>query len=371
MVSLYDSLGVDRKADSAEIRKAYMKLAKTHHPDKGGDPEAFKKIQKAYEILSDDNKRMMYDHTGQENDMAVPDQSEGIPFAGGMPFSMPFGAGDVPFDIGNLFGMFGPRGPGGPGNHGQKPSRGHKPSPKVHELPISLWDYYHGKQLRIQFERQKFCEGCKGSGASSYESCGTCGGSGVKQQMMMMGPGMNVLMRGPCDVCSGEGKRVASVCKSCAGKKTKNQEKALDIKIEPGMRPGENLEFLNECSDQAEYEQPGDVHIHLQEADEAIRFRRLNGGDDLQASTRIGLKDALLGCKEKMDTHPAHPQGLFVEIPAGVQNGDVLRVEGEGMPRRGGGRGNLHITITVTASEAEKGVLLQYQGELQKMFEQH
>ena len=340
-------------------------MARTHHPDKGGNPEEFKEIQKAYEILSDDQKRSIYDQTGREMNDAVQDHSDGIPFGGGPPFGgMPFGGGPfgggIPFDMGQMFGgMFGQR--QGP------PQKQQKAPPKVHELPISLWDYYHGKQIRIQFERQKFCEGCKGSGAASYDSCGGCGGSGMKQQMMMMGPGMNVLMRGPCDACSGEGKRVASACKTCSGKKTVTQEKGLDVKIEPGMRPGEVLKFLNECSDQVEYIEPGDVHIHLQEADEAVRFKRV-GADDLQATTQIGLKDALLGCKEKFDTHPAHPQGLIVEIPVGVQNGDVIHIEGEGMPRKVGGRGKLHVTVQVVASAAEKEMLVKGRSVIEGLF---
>jgi len=364
MPSLYDRLGLQRTADTNEIRKAYMLLARKHHPDKGGDPEQFKEIQKAYEILSDDQKRAIYDHTGQEQNDAQPDHGEGIPFAHGMPFGMgnPFAGQGVQFDIGSLFGMFGQQGPGGPG---PKP-RGQKAPPKIHELPISLWDFYHGKQIRIQFDRQKFCGACKGSGAESYDSCGQCGGSGMKQQMMMMGPGMNVMMRGPCDGCAGQGKRVASVCNSCSGKKTINQEKAVDFRIEPGMKPGDILKFANECSDQPEYEEPGDVHIHLQEADEAGRFKRV--GDDLRAVTTVGLKDALLGCKERMDTHPAHPQGLIVEIPVGVQHGDVIRVEDEGMPRKGGGRGALHVIVNVVASAAEKEAVARGRTAIEGIF---
>lgn len=359
MPSLYERLGVERGADTNEIRKAYMVAARTHHPDKGGDPEKFKEIQKAYEILSDGQKRAIYDQTGQEHNAAEPDHSDGMPF--GMPFN-PFSGQGVPFDIGSLFGMFGAHGPQGP--QGQGP-RGHKPPPKVHELPISLRDFYHGKQIRIQFERQKFCEACKGSGAESYSSCGGCGGSGVKQQMMMMGPGMNVMMRGPCDTCSGNGKRVASVCKSCTGKKTVTQEKVLDFRIEPGMKPGDIIQFLNECSDQPEFSERGDVHIHLQEADDASRFKRV--GDDLRATTQIGLKDALLGCKERMDTHPAHPQGLMIEIPAGVQNGDVITIEGEGMPRNGG-RGSLYIVVNVVATDTEKECLRKSRTVIEEMF---
>lgn len=365
MQSLYDTLGVSRGANDAEIKKAYRKMAVEHHPDKGGDAEKFKEVQKAYEILSDDRKRMIYDQTGQESNDAVQDFSDGIPFGGGMPFPMgnPFAGQGVPFDIGNLFGRFGPRVPG-PQRQGPQ---GAKAPPKVHEVPISLSDFYHGKELFIKFERQKFCEACKGSGAEKMETCGGCGGSGTKTQMMMIGPGMMAQMQRPCEECSTTGKRVAVACGPCGGKKFKAQENSLTAKILPGMRPGETLIFPRECSDQPEFAEPGDVHINLQEADEAIEFRRIINTDDLQARVSISLKGALLGCSETLMTHPAHPGGLIVAIPAGVQNGEVIRIPGEGMRQKSGGRGVLHVTVNITVSAAERLLLKEKEAQLREI----
>jgi DnaJ-class molecular chaperone len=359
MSSLYDRLGVGRGADANEIKKAYRKMALAHHPDKGGNIEEFKQIQKAYEILSDDQRRTIYDQTGQESQ----DASDGIPFGGGNPFA----GGGVPFDIGQIFGMFGPGGPGMQRQQ-QQQHKAAKGPPKIHELPISLADFFHGKHIRIQFERQKFCDGCKGSGAERIDHCGMCGGSGMKQQMMMIGPGMNVMMRGPCDGCGGEGKRIAVACGMCNGKKFKAQEKTLDFEIKPGMRPGEVIRFLNECSDQQEFIEAGDVHIHLQEADEALLFRRVKETDDLQVDVTVSLKESLLGSKQKIESHPGHPQGLLLEIPVGVQHRDVVILVGEGMPSRGGGRGNLRINVSVVASDAEKAALLANRGALEGIF---
>ena len=362
MSSLYDKLGISRSADASEIKKAYRSLALLHHPDKGGDPEKFKQIQHAYDILSDDQRKVFYDQTGQEGNESGQDFSDGIPFSGG---GMPFPMGGVPFDIGNLFGMFGPRGPMPPqGRHPQQ----QKGPPKVHEIPISLSDYYHGKELHIKFERQKFCETCSGSGAERYDSCRGCNGNGMKKQIIMMGPGMMAEMNSPCNDCGGAGKRVASVCKECGGKKSKGQEKSLKAKIIPGMRPGETLLFPRECSDQAEYKEPGDVHITLQEADEAIRFSRINGTDDLQAVVQISLKAALLGSVETVPTHPGHLDGLVVTIPAGTQNKEVLLIPGEGMPQKSGGRGALHVTVLVTVTDIEKSILKDKASQLRDLF---
>ena len=367
MPSLYDALGVARTADAAEIKKAYRRLAIEHHPDKGGDEEKFKEIQKAYEILSDDRKRSIYDHTGQESNEAVQDFSDGIPFGGGSPFNMggnPFAGQGVPFDIGSLFGMFGPRGPGAA--PGRQP--GGKGPPKVHEVAISLADFFHGKELNIKFERQKFCETCKGSGAEKYEKCSGCNGSGTKTQMMMIGPGVMAQMQRPCEECSSTGKRVGTPCTPCGGKKFKAQEKSLKAKIVPGMRPGETLVFSNECSDQPEFSEPGDVHINLQEADEAIEFRRVRDTDDLQATLQISLKGSLLGCKEILRTHPAHPNGFAVLVPPGTQNGEVLRIVGEGMPQKSGGRGALHVTVIITVTESERLILKEKAAQLVNVF---
>jgi DnaJ family protein A protein 2 len=342
MPSLYDALGVARDASADDIKKAYRKLALSNHPDKGGDPEKFKTISHAYEVLSDDQRKMMYDQTGSDQEL-----SEG----GGMPFN-PFGGGGIPFDIGNLFGMFGPGGPGGPQ---QQKRRGAKAPPKVHEMPISLWDYYHGKRIKIQFERQKFCVSCKGEGAENYEPCKGCGGSGTKQQIIMMGP-MHAITQRPCEDCSATGRRASAPCKGCNGKKFSSHEKVLEISVSPGMRPKEMIVFPQECSDNHDFLESGDVHIILQEADEDIRFKRV-GGDDLFVGTTIGLRDALLGCKERFDGHPGHPQGLEIEIPVGVQNGDVIIVVGEGMPKKGGGRGDIRLSVSVKATDAEKSLL--------------
>lgn len=357
MKSLYDTLGVARGADGGEIKKAYRKLVLEHHPDKGGDPDAFKEIQHAYEVLSDDGRRRHYDMTGQDGEGGGPPPGAGP--GGGMPFPFPFDLGAM---FGGMGGMpFGPR----PGYKNKQQAKG---PVKMHEMPISLWDYYHGKQVKIQFERQKFCESCKGEGAERYESCRGCGGSGATEQHVMMGPGMMGVMRGPCGHCQGQGRRVAAECKACSGKKFQPEEKVIQVSIEPGMAPGEILVFPKACSDYEDFKEAGDLHIVLQEADEDLRFRRMNGREDLIAETTIGLEQALLGCSERMEGHPGHPEGLVITIPVGVQNGEQIKVAGEGMPKKGGGRGDLYVVVHIKASDAEKEVLRANSAALAGMF---
>jgi len=358
--SLYDILGIGKNADSSEIRKSYMKLARTHHPDKGGDAEEFKQIQKAYEVLSDEKRRSMYDMTGSADDSA---DGGGPGGAGGMPF--PF-----PFDLGGMFSMFG-QGFGGGGGERRGRPRAPKAPPKVHPMPISLHDYYHGKRVKIQFERQKFCTNCKGEGADTFDSCGRCGGSGSVEQHIMMGPGMMGVMRGPCQECGGEGRRATRSCSSCEGKKYKTEVKTLDVVIEPGTHPGTDRVFERECSDEPDYAEPGDVRIVFNDADEDFRFKRhTTAFDDLVVYTRICLRDALLGCKETMYGHPGYPQGLVVEIPAGIQNKGHIEIPDKGMPKRGitGAYGTLHVFIDVVASEDEKAALRNNRDAVEQIF---
>jgi DnaJ-class molecular chaperone len=179
---------------------------------------------------------------------------------------------------------------------------------------------------------------------------------------------MQAVSQIPCNECSGEGKRVSTKCKTCSGKKFISQEKELEVAIQPGMRPHEVIVFEKECSDQVEYVEAGDVHIILQQADEDIPFKRLNGTDDLVVGVTVSLRDSLLGSSQKLEAHPAHPTGLTVDIPLGVQHGDVIIVKGEGMPKKGGGRADLRVSVTLSATEAEKGILAKNRDKIIEIF---
>lgn len=353
-MDLYDILGVSRDADTSEIKKAFKKLAMTHHPDKGGDPEEFKKLQHAHEILTDDQKRKVYDMTGS-------DTGE-MPFPGGPGNGGPFGGG-MPFDMGDLFGgLFGGMG-GGP-RPGVRVKRPQGP-PKTIELPLSLKDFYTGKKIQVTFDRQKFCTACKGEGATSFQSCGTCKGQGVLRQMVMMGP-IHMVNEGPCRDCNGVGKKASGNCYICSGKKTKPEEKKIDVQIEPGMRPGETLVFSKECSDDPNFEQPGDVHILLQEAQGDDGWDRK--GDDLETQITISLSESLLGCTKTLGGHPGYPDGLTIQIECGVQNSKTLIYQGKGMIKKQGGYGNLHCKIHISVTDKDREILKRNEPVLKAMF---
>lgn len=362
-VDLYAELEVPRGADSSEIKKAYHRLSRIHHPDKVAPErkeEATKKFQQitnAYEVLSDDEKRAYYDQTGQlPGEAPTNHPGQGMPF--GMGMGMPF-----QFNMNDLFGMFGGGGPGGPRRGGRRP--GKVPTRKT-QVPLTLRDFYHGRSLQIHLDRQRFCSDCKGDGATNIRSCAECRGTGQVNKVIQMGP-MIMQQSGPCLPCKGSGKTSGDPCKQCNGAKLLKEAATLTLNVTKGMRYGEEIVFAGESSNQEEYEEAGDVVIELIAADEDHEWVR--AGDNLTIRIRLSLGESLCGKVVSLADHPGFPDGLHIQIPAGVQNRQDICVEGYGMPRAiGSGFGDciLHISVYPTAEEL---ALLQTKKEvLQELF---
>lgn len=185
--SYYKTLGVAKDASEAEIKKAFRKLAMKHHPDKGGDPEEFKKIGKIADVLSDPKKRQVYDAYGEEG---LEGMNGGDGGGGG-------GAADL---FSELFGGGGGRRRRDGGGAGGK----RKGKDAMHPLDVSLEDLYNGRTVKLAVTRDAFCEGCSGSGAqagSGESDCGPCRGSGMVTRIAQMGPGMITQMSSPCGAC--------------------------------------------------------------------------------------------------------------------------------------------------------------------------
>ena len=350
--SLYDILGVSKQDSCADIKKAYYKLTRTHHPDKGGDPERFKEISKANEILSDEKRRQMYDQFGVTDDQVPQTMNHGFQMPQMPPgFSFPF-----EMNINDLFGgMF--------GNHQQRSTqrKGKKPAPTVQTIPIKLEQFYMGHKFDININRQSFCQVCDHTGALVKEVCRVCHGQGSIKHVVQVGP-MEMHTVGPCTECQGTGQRVVETCNKCTGTGYQSEKRNLSVNILPGTKTEEVFIFSEVCSDNVAYERPGDVHIIIKEDSDDPSFKYFKRSGDalqhLETKISISLAESLIGCVIQMDTHPGYDEGLFIKIPAGSFHGDTYCLTGFGMPIPGhiGSHGDLIIHINVTVKPVERTI---------------
>ena len=309
MADLYGTLGVDRRASADEIKKAYRKKALALHPDRGGDKAGFQRMQTAYDALSDPQKRAEYDATGRvsEGEVQMPDLSSifGAMFGGGMPF---FGQGF-----------------GGPVQVTKGPN-------KLHEIGVGLADLYKGKTFTLKMKRDIMCSGCDGAGGSKMENCGACGGKGFRIRGQQMGPIMAMTHEG-CTECAETGKQVLETCDTCRGHRLVESESVLEVKIEAGMQEGDRIVFEGQCSESPVYERAGDVILVIRAAstDSDIWVR---SGSDLTCEIRLTLAEALLGWEREIMGHPSGKPVHIVWTEGVIREGEVLRVEGYGMPIR-------------------------------------
>ncbi|KAI3647454.1 hypothetical protein MP228_007675 [Amoeboaphelidium protococcarum] len=327
---LYDLLEVKPDASDADLKKSYRKLALRYHPDKNPDAgDQFKEISHAYEVLSDPQKREIYDRYGEE----------GLNGQGGMGGGM--NAEDL---FSNIFGgsFFGGAGRGG---RSSGPKRG---KDMIHQLRVSLEDLYKGKTAKLALQKNVLCSDCNGRGGKegAVSDCGGCRGTGVKVTLRQFGP-MVQQMQQVCNECNGEGQVIKEKdrCKTCAGKKIRGDKKVLEVHIERGMKDGQKIVFNGE-GDQQPGVQPGDVVIVLDEK-EHPKFSRKN--DDLIYKAEIDLLTALAGGKmaiEHLDGHIA----LVTIVPGEViKPGDLKTIPGEGMPiyKRSQDYGDLYIQFDI------------------------
>lgn len=352
--SLYDVLGISKQSSQTDIRKAYLKLARVHHPDKGGDPEKFKEITHASDILTDEKRRRLYDDTGltDENAMNMPG-FHGFP--PGFPPGFPQGPGPNPFEfnMNDLFGnMF----------NGQRNTvrKGRKPPPIQQNIGITLEQFYLGHQFEIHINRQSFCRECNHTGAKTKEICKKCGGQGSISQVTQMGP-FAMHTKGPCLDCQGKGERVIEACKPCNGSGFTNEQKNLSVKVAPGTPFNDIISFPEVCSDNVDFEQAGDVNITLQADVNDIAcktFKRLNP-QDLETTVVLSLSESLMGCVLQIDHHPGYDQGLFIHLPPSF-HGDMYCLKGFGMPIMGsiGKYGELYIRVEVVVQPVERKLYL-------------
>ena len=333
----YEVLGVSKNATNEEIKKAYRKLAIENHPDKNpGDKaaeERFKEATEAYEVLSDDTKRKNYDNFG----FASVDGSQGFGNAAYRDFSDLFSGG-----FGSIFeDLFGFGG-------GSSTRAKSQSNPSVGQsirinIEIDFQDIVSDFKKDVTYSHQVACEACHGTGSAkgmvSNKTCPTCGGLGQIRQSS----GFFSMSR-TCPTCGGLGSVISDPCPVCRGTGTVRKSQTLKIKIPAGIESGSDIIIPQMGNAVANCATPGDLYVRVN-----IRPHRyfVRSGEDLYVQIPISMTQAALG----LDINVRNLKGgtIKVSIPSGIQNGKIIRVKGQGLPRYRNAdlKGDLYIKVQI------------------------
>lgn len=325
----YAVLGVERNATEDQIRSAYRRLARQHHPDVNASADAsekFKEITEAYEVLSDPQKRQRYDM---------------------------FGNGDFAdlggFGIDDLFNTFF----GGARRRERGPVRG---ADLRLQIEIDLGEAVRGVEKQVTVPRQETCDRCHGNGAepgSKSSDCATCGGRGEVRQVQQSLFGRFVTV-GTCPRCGGTGRTIDQPCTKCRGEGRTQAERKVGVTIPPGIDDGQQMRVAGEGEAGMRGGTPGDLYVVVRVREHEL-FRR--DRDDLIHVLRVTPAQAALGDEVSVPTIDGEESQ--VRIPAGSQHGQAIRIRGKGAPRlHASGRGDelvyLDVVIPRTLSKEER-----------------
>jgi molecular chaperone DnaJ len=331
----YEVLGVSRDADQVQIKKAFRGLARELHPDVNRhDPaaeEKFKEATEAYEILSDAERRSIYDRFG----------FEGLDSRGYAPAGHGFGSFADIFDAffgGDPFG-FGRGGFGGAPGPG--PVQG---GDAAVEVEVTLEQAASGAQVEVPYELVDTCERCHGNGAepgTPIETCPRCEGTGQLRSVTRTAFGQLVRSH-PCDQCGGEGKVAAEPCTSCGGRGRRAVRKTLSVDVPAGIADQQRIRLTGRGHAGERGGPPGDLYVLVRVAEDE---RFLRDGSDLVTAVDVPATAAALGTAVTVPTLEGERE---IEIPAGTQPGTVFTLRGLGMPTLGRGRrGDQRVVLNV------------------------
>lgn len=314
----YDVLGVSKSASDEEIKKAYRKLAKQYHPDvnkSANAEEKFKEIQEAYDVLSEPNKRQMYDQFGHA----------GVnPQAGGPGFGGFGGAGFENVDLGDIFSSF--FGGGSPRSRREAngPRRG---DDRMLRLDISFMDSINGLNRDLTLDSDVNCSACNGTGArtpSDIETCSRCKGSGTvfTNQNTIFG---TVRTQSTCPECRGQGKTIRNRCATCNGNGFVRQSKTIEVKIPAGISTGQQIRVPGKGDRGPNGGPSGDLYIEINVRDHP-HFKR--EGNDIHLTIPLSMIQATLGINLNVPTVYGDVELL---IPEGTQPQHVFRLKEKGV----------------------------------------
>lgn len=324
----YDVLGVSKNATAQEIKSAYRKKAKEFHPDLNkNDPKAadkFKEAQEAYETLSDDNKRKMYDqfgHAGVNGSRGNPGGFGG--FQGGFDASG-FDFGDI-FDsfFGGATGGFG--GFSGMGNRGRnRPTQG---SDVLMRMKLTFEEAVYGCEKKFTIDVVEDCDECNGEGGFESKTCSTCHGQGTvtTQQNTILGSFMS---QTTCSDCGGTGKTFKRKCSHCGGTGKERKSKKITINIPEGIQTGDRQRVSGKGNPGTNGGPNGDLYIEFA-VEEHDYFVRDN--DDIYLEVPLTITEAILGCKKEIPTLYGN---VKINISSGTNDGDKERIKGKGIDNK-------------------------------------
>ncbi len=344
----YETLGVARDATDEEVKRAYKKLARTHHPDLNPDDAEsetrFKEIAAAYEVLSDPERRSRYDRFGTDSPGA------GDPFGGG-------GLGDIFeafFGGGSVFG-------GGAGQARSGPPRGEDLEAHV---DLDLEEVVFGGDHEVTVRTAVRCEDCDGSGAeagTSPSTCDECGGSGQVRRVRQSVLGQMVTASA-CGRCGGLGHVIDTPCNTCDSQGRTIDQRTYAVEVPPGVDDGSTLRLSGRGAAGPRGGANGDLYVHIRVRPHPVFHR---DGDDLVHDLYVPFTQATLGAHIPYETLDGSED---LVIPSGTESGTVFRMRGRGVPHvRGRGRGDLRVRVVIDVPDSlddEQDALLRQLAEL-------
>lgn len=337
----YDILGVKKTATQDDLKKAYRKLAVQNHPDKHPDEKEkyekkFKEINEAYSVLSDPNKRAMYDQTGSADGSSSGFDGSGFGGFNGFNssgFSSNFDFGDINDIFNSFFGTTRSRA----SNH-EFNSRG---SDLKYKMSITLEEAFNCSSKIAEYKTMGPCSHCNGTGCSSGKQektkCNKCNGRGSVQMQQGF-----FIVEQTCDKCEGSGEILSNPCKFCNGEGQEKIIKKIEIEIPAGISDGDTVKIRGAGEHGVRGGQAGDLYIVFQIKQHEI-FKK--NGSNLECKIPIRFTQAALGAE--ISIIGIDRKEISLKIPAGTQNGEQIYVRGAGMPKQNGSRGDLIVNIVV------------------------
>jgi molecular chaperone DnaJ len=350
----YEVLGVTREASAEQIKSAYRKAALQYHPDRNPERKEeaevhFRAASEAYAVLSDPQKRSIYDRYG-------------VAGLGNRGFDSGFNSSifeEFQDILGDLFGFEDVLG-GGRRRGGR--ARGQRGADLRYDMSMTFEEAATGVSTKIRVLRHEYCETCKGTGAkpgTTMSTCTTCKGHG----QLAYQQGFFSITR-TCPACQGAGKVIRDTCVTCRGQGRIERERTLEVGIPAGVDSGTRLRMTGQGEPGTNGGPAGDLYIFLEVKDHAFFERR---GADLYCTIPVSVTQAALGATIRVPTLQGEED---LEVPEGTQSGQVFRKRSKGMPNPNGGRGDLYISIRVVIPgkvSREQRKLLEQLGVLSKV----